>query len=176
MEFQLIKEGLLKHPYQNNICYRKAICYPLFRYLSKGNNKQSSVDEFLQMASAFKKNEAFILKGYLELHPIPTLGDHKDGWLMIDPSRGYYPLVFYPDSHSERNKNQPNKTRVSALETTINKIKKRKAEIFDIMLQQLNSGEKWSMEMEAKLEPFFEYPPKANPATGANDSIFKKAA
>lgn len=149
MKFHLIDSGFLKHPQQkHNPCYRKIICFSLFRYI-KGNDMQHGLNEFNRLINHVEDGNLYILTKFLELYPFPMTDDGKIGYLLVEPSRGCFPLVIYPNQHS-----QNGKTRKSGFHTALSKLRKNQSEIF----KALNEHSEWSFELEAKLERLFGYP------------------
>ncbi|MBX3710077.1 MAG: hypothetical protein KIT56_10395 [Gammaproteobacteria bacterium] len=164
MKFRLIESGLLKHPYQINPCYRKVISYSFFRYL-KQNNITIAQAEFNRMTSCIQKNELFLLKDFLGIYPAIMSDNGNIGYFIVESSRGCFPLVIYPNSHTQQNLTA-NKTRKSALSAAIRKLKNNQQKIFDTLAEH----DEWTLELESKLEKLFEYPNRC-----ANDSNFSSS-
>ena len=152
MKFHLIESSLLKHPHQVNPCYRKVICYSFFRYL-KQNNQTLAQTEFTRMANCVEKKQLFLLSNFLGIYPTLMTENGDQGYIIVESTRGCFPLVIYPDSHSQIN-NIANKTRKSALSTVLWKLKTNQVKIFET----LDEHDEWTLELESKLEKLFEYP------------------
>jgi hypothetical protein len=168
MKFRLIDSSFLKHPDQNNPCYRKIPCYAYFRYI-KENDLERGLIEFERLHTHVKENRLYILNGFFEFYTLQMTANGEHGYLAVESSRGCYPLVFYPEPHSHHDNNE-NKTRKAAFTTAINKVYKNRKQIFKL----LDEHNEWTLELERKLEKHFEYKQKPHSNDDQlNDSIPK---
>lgn len=162
----MFNNGFLRHPQQSyNPCYRKVICYSFFKHLKEHAAQKIGEDTFKHMLDQIEKNQLFLHKGLLEIYPTEMDGAGSKGCLAVDPSNGCFPLVLYPYSHTQFD-DKANKTRASGFKTAAKKVQKKRSEIFNILTAQ----DEWTLELEARLEKLFEYPPQKKSA--ANDSNF----
>ena len=159
MQFHMIDNGLLKHPHQNNPCYRKVICHGYFKDLKKNNNDVISTTKRFQEMIAFLKTQKdaqpFLLdSNHLKIYLAPMTNKGERGCI-IDSNRACYPLIIYPDSHTtfDDRKNPP---RLSAFYKAIEKLEKNWQKILDTM----KDFDEWNEKLESALEPMFDYPPR----------------
>lgn len=161
--FDLFNDGFLRHPQQkHNPCYRKVISYSYFKVLKDSTTAEAEAS-FDQMVEAIEKNQLFTHEGYLEIYPTIMNEKGEGGYLVVEPNRSCFPLVVYPDSHTQFD-NKANKTRTSGFKTAVGKLRKNRYKIFEL----LDEHDEWTLELEAKLEELFEYPKKRSAANSSN--------
>jgi hypothetical protein len=97
------------------------------------------------MTSCIEKDQLFLLKGFLGVYPTTMTDDGGQGYFIVESSRGCFPLVIYPDSHTQLN-HVANKTRRSVLKTAIWKLKNNQSKIFDTLVKH----DKWTLELESR--------------------------
>jgi len=168
----MIEKRLLIHPYLSpSPCYRKVVCYSIFRFL-KANNPESAQQELTKLKEHVEKNDLYLIEKFIEAYPLTKSEAGDIGFLVVESSRGCYPLVCYANSHSELG-GVKNKPRKSGFKAALRVLEKNHSKIFPILLSYIKEHKEWDAELESMLREFFEYPQdKSNQA--ANDNNFNE--
>lgn len=150
--FDLFFSGFLKHPTQQNPCYRKVLSYALFRFYNENSDDDELETVIVDLKDKFDKGKPYKLEGYFGLYPFTVDSYQGNGYLIVDASRPVFPLVAYNHSSSKFN-SKPNHSRYSALRVAISDINRNKKKLIDVF----NRHTEWSLELERELEDIFKY-------------------
>ncbi|MBG1270510.1 hypothetical protein [Nostoc sp. WHI] len=129
------------------IYYRHALSYSIAKNIIDGKNKAWMKQEVDRLITSFNNEKSYQCDDkFVELYPlaIPPFERGK-GFILVDQTDSYYPLVFYSDS-SERE----GKPRVSALKYSLESIKDGLEEIYD-KLSELSHESEWDFDFQNDL-------------------------
>jgi len=132
------------------ICYRTVICNALLKFLPYIDmNKLKAITIINEMHEKFNNNEIFRSKNFLHLFPFKISSKPKVSYLLVDKSRGSYPIVAYNII-----KSGSKSSRYQALKNSIEDINKNSGQIIDMLL---TFHEKLDEEKQKKLQLLFHY-------------------
>ena len=131
------------------ICYRTIICHALFAIYK---NKQPAQEYFNQLIEAFKNKspQPYINKDFLSLYSVIMESD-ETGYLLVDHTRGCYPLVFYTDSNSDDFQNNPSASRVSAFSNVLEDFEKG----IDKIIAEFSTPSAWNNALQKNLHEHY---------------------
>lgn len=150
--FDLFLSGFLKHPSQQNPCYRKVLSYALFRFHNENFDDDELETVIVDLKDKFDNGKPYKLERYFGLYPFTVDSYQGNGYLIVDASRPVFPLVIYSQSSSNFN-SKPNQPRYSALRVAILDINRNRKKLIEIF----NRHTQWSFELERELERIFKY-------------------
>ncbi len=126
---------------ENYICYRTVICHALFEQYQK--NPDGISDTIEGLYNAYQNDTSFDSDTLL-IYPV-SMSD-KTGYLLVDKTRGCFPLIFYP---FKVNPDNPSITsRKNALGAVLNDLKNN----VDKISLKFNSHNQWSNELQNDLQ------------------------
>lgn len=120
------------------VCYRTVLSHALQRKL-RITNRDEARNTFLKLKKAVDLEQQFTDDEFVFFYPV-KMGS-KTGYLIIDKSRGYYPLVLYPFKVTGG-------TRTQALKMVL----KDMAENIDALLTILQREKSWNAQLQANLQ------------------------
>jgi uncharacterized phage-like protein YoqJ len=159
-------EHLLKKPYPS---YRAIICHALFNYYKRNGQDVSKTKMVLEkFLSAYKSLKSkpiksvekeefpcltapFEEKEFLYLYAVKM--GNEDGYLFIDKSDGYIPLLVYPKSKTFAPDGHENLPRKDGMDTAVGKIESQKEKIIERFVEHKG---KWNKEFQEKLQVLLE--------------------
>lgn len=139
-----VGEYTVRNTTPDTICYGTIVCHALFHFYMK-EQKNSELTEKIcrQLVTSVKGRVSFVKEDFLELY----IFDEDRGYFLVDLSKGSFPLVFYPDSHSSLN-GEPNPTRAAALYKIISILEKNITPI----IEEFSKHTEWNRTLEENLK------------------------
>ncbi|MFM8331582.1 MAG: hypothetical protein ACKN9T_07825 [Candidatus Methylumidiphilus sp.] len=130
---------------QYKISYSLVIVYALFNYLKHGNDKAKAKSAIKDMKGAIDKKTDFRCQDFLDIFQFSD----KSGFVVIDKSKGCFPLVLYYGDQAEKEKRDV--AFKLSLEAVIRK--------FDILQDKYSSisdlSGDWSKEFQDSIDKLF---------------------
>lgn len=129
----------------NYVCYRTVIAHALMWKLNHSSRDQA-IQAFNDFIDAVRSSTEHEDDSFLSLF-ITKMRD-KTGYIIVDKSRGYYPLVAYPF------KNKKGAPRAQALQFAVEDLSENLPQIIDV----LEHTKDWDGELQKNLQDnFFHY-------------------
>ncbi|BAY42123.1 hypothetical protein NIES2111_65190 (plasmid) [Nostoc sp. NIES-2111] len=139
-------DGNLGYP----IYYRFAITYSIAINIIAGKDKSWMSQEINRLIESVNNNKLYEYEKFIELHPLAVTPFEKPkGFVLVDQTDSYYPLMFYGDSTA-----RDRKPRVSALKYSLLSIKDGLEDIYD-KLSELRDQTEWTFEFQNELWELF---------------------
>lgn len=132
----------------NYVCYRTVICHALLWKMNHptGASREEVIESFNSFANAVRNTVEHEDRSFLSIFIAHMRGEI--GYIVVDKSRGYYPLVAYPFV------NKKGATRAAALREAIDDLSNNLIPI----LNELDQHRDWSMALQQDLQNnFFHY-------------------
>lgn len=129
----------------NYVCYRSVICHALLWKINHSSTNEA-LQSFNNFAAAVTSSNEHEDDTFLSLY-IAKMRD-MTGYIIVDKSRGYYPLVAYPFPNK---KGAPRSLALCyAVEDLYDNLSK--------IITKLNNNKDWSIELQKELQnDFFHY-------------------
>jgi hypothetical protein len=147
-DFIVFKDHLFAHrknKSDNYVCYRTVICHALLWKINH-SSKEEAIQAFVDFAQAVRNSKEHEDKTFLSLF-IAEMRNEK-GYIIVDKSRGYYPLVAYPF------KNKKGAARSEALQYAIEDLSENLPKICEV----LEHTRDWDIGLQDNLQNnFFHY-------------------
>lgn len=137
------------------IYYRFAISYSITMKMIEIEQKTEEwiIEELDKCITAIDTNVYYKCDGFLELLPFTQTSLEQKGFVLVDHTDSYYPLVFYPSS---RNIGKPRK---SAAYLSFNSVKDNFEQVF-IKLCEIEKSTDWTEKFQSELYLLFKDRPK----------------
>lgn len=128
------------------VCYRTVICHALMWKLNHSSTQDEAVLAFQDFVNVVRTSTEHEDKTFLSLYIAKM--QNKTGYIIVDKSRGYYPLVAYPF------KNKKGAPRSEALKYSVEDLSVNLSKIID----ELEKRKDWNSELQNNLQnSFFHY-------------------
>lgn len=129
----------------NYVCYRTVICHAL-HWKMNHSTSEDAIQAFKAFATALNNSTEHEDSTFLSLYAAQMRND--TGYVIVDKSRGYYPLVVYPYT------NKQGAPRTTALHYAVDGL----AQNLSLIINQLENHQDWNMELQQSLQnDFFHY-------------------
>lgn len=143
LKFLIISNPELFKDDTYTLSYPLVVLHSIWNYYQKGDKEYNAfeiINKIENFMSTHSDSSYIYIPKCLELYRFNK--DNDCGFLLIDRSKGCYPLVFYPIDDIPEHGN-----RVSALKIVLDRLKKH-AEYFDEILK---SSRIWNIDLVSKL-------------------------
>lgn len=128
------------------VCYRTVICHALLNKLIISDQNKAA-NSFNNLSNAITQETTLPNEtDFLRLYIVP-MEDDKNGFLLVDDSKGHYPLVFYP------HQNRQGAPRSEALKKVITDLNIKKEKILTL----LDNADSWDNTLQKNLQEIFTY-------------------
>ncbi len=134
------------------IYYRYAITYSIAKNVldtqyknDKGKDQEWVIEEIDNLIKSIEENKPYKSDDFIELYPLAG----NMGYVLIDQTDSYYPLMFYSSAN-----NRSGKPRVNALKYSLEDIKQGLDEIYN-KISQLETIKKWTPGFQRQLYCLF---------------------
>jgi len=131
------------------VCYRTIICHALFAYNKEFGDDIKNLFEALY--SDYEHSEIYQKEHFLEAYPVPM--DNGSGYLLVDKTKGCFPLVFYPSSKNTNDLSRG--SRKEALDNTFIDLNNNIKNIIDVFAKY--KEKKWDKPLQDNLQNYFDY-------------------
>lgn len=131
----------------NYVCYRTVICHALFwkmNHTTPENAITEAVNAFNDFANAVNNSLEHEDNTFLSLFICPMR--NQTGYIIVDKSRGYYPLVAYPFT------NKMGASRAEALRFAVSDLSDHLTEIINTLNNELINRRDWSPDLQQRLQ------------------------
>ena len=120
------------------VCYRTVLSHALLNKM-RCSSRDDAKNAFLKLKKAVESNQEFIDNYFVHFYPVKM--NSKIGYLIIDKSHGYYPLVLYPYKIK-------GESRTSAFKYVL----KDMADNIDSILTELQTQKSWTNKLQFNLQ------------------------
>ncbi|MBW4565650.1 MAG: hypothetical protein KME32_32130 [Mojavia pulchra JT2-VF2] len=135
------------------IYYRHAISYSIGMNITRyDKNKDWVAEEINKLIKSVKDKQPYKHDNFLELHPLTVSVFQSKGFVLVDQTNSYYPLMFYDDDS-----NRDGKERVSSLTWSLDAISKNLDEVY-AQLYRLKV-EDWTSDFQDELLEIYAHKP-----------------
>lgn len=121
------------------VCYRTIICHALLKKIQRSSVEEAKL-EFLKFRGAFENGSEFHSLDFVSFYPVQM--SQNTGFLLVDKSQGYYPLVIYPSPKVS------GASRRSAFKSVLDDLHDN----IDELLKRLVARNEWNSDLQLELQ------------------------